>query len=450
MTMSSSVSKVTLNGNGSQTSWPFSFKVWKADDLEVSITSPAGATTVVANWSVVLAPVGGTVTYPTTGDPLPSGSKITIKRSMDFLQDVDLVSGTRWDPEVVETALDQATAERQQLREKLDRAVVVDVASTSTPEALLASVYDARDTAVANAAAAAASAEIAEAAAGSVGFLSASGTLDTGEDVIELPFVYNFELEAVAIYLAGVKQEKSTLTFIDNMHVQVGAPVSAPTVWEAVSVVQSGEGVLTAIRYECLDAQDAAEAAQAGAELAETNAELAQAGAELAQAGAEAAQAAAEAAVVDLAPATETQAGVVELATSEETSGLSDPGRAIVPANLPAGVKAALNTSGDAPMYVCRAWVNFDGSTTPPSIRGSGNVSSVVRNSTGVFTINFETPMPSAGFSVQSDCMRYSDLSYVDVCAIESHNIAAGFTKIRTSGSSTQFNPVVVCVSVFH
>jgi hypothetical protein len=53
----------------------------------------------------------------------------------------------------VETALDQATAERQQLKEKLDRAVVVDIADTTTPEALLEFIYAARDAAVGNGAA---------------------------------------------------------------------------------------------------------------------------------------------------------------------------------------------------------------------------------------------------------------------------------------------------------
>lgn len=33
----------------------------------------------------------------------------------------------------------------------------------------------------------------------------------------------------------------------------------------------------------------------------------------------------------------------------------------------------------------CTAWVNFDGTTTPPTIRDSYNVSQIVRTSTGVF-----------------------------------------------------------------
>ena len=46
-----------------------------------------------------------------------------------------------------------------------------------------------------------------------------------------------------------------------------------------------------------------------------------------------------------------------------------------------------------------RAWVNFDGVTTPPTIRASGNVSSVARNSTGNFTVNFTTALPDADYS---------------------------------------------------
>lgn len=147
MTMSSAVSKVTLNGDGSQTSWPFSFKVWKADDLEVILTSPEGTESVTTDWSVVLAGIGGTLTYPILGDPLPTGWKITIRRSMGFLQEVDLVSGTRWDPEVVETALDQAAAERQQLLEEIRRSVRIGVASTENPENVVAEIFYARQVA---------------------------------------------------------------------------------------------------------------------------------------------------------------------------------------------------------------------------------------------------------------------------------------------------------------
>ena len=41
----------------------------------------------------------------------------------------------------------------------------------------------------------------------------------------------------------------------------------------------------------------------------------------------------------------------------------------------------------------CTAWVNFDGTTTPPTIKNSYNVSSVIRTSAGTYDIYFEKPM---------------------------------------------------------
>ena len=38
-------------------------------------------------------------------------------------------------------------------------------------------------------------------------------------------------------------------------------------------------------------------------------------------------------------------------------------------------IKDVLNAGGSAPIYACRAWVNFNGTGTV-AIRGSGNVSS--------------------------------------------------------------------------
>ncbi len=63
--------------------------------------------------------------------------------------------------------------------------------------------------------------------------------------------------------------------------------------------------------------------------------------------------------------------------------------------NIPS--PAALSTaSGSAPSYSARVWVGFSGST----INASGNVSSVTVNSTGVYTINFTTALPNAGYAV--------------------------------------------------
>jgi len=85
-------------------------------------------------------------------------------------------------------------------------------------------------------------------------------------------------------------------------------------------------------------------------------------------------------------------------------------------------VKAATNASGSAPIYACRAWVNFDGNTSPGTIRASGNVSSVIRNGTGDYTVNFTTAMP--------------DSNYVPMCASIGRNVTRGGYLIgpRSSG----------------
>ena len=66
--------------------------------------------------------------------------------------------------------------------------------------------------------------------------------------------------------------------------------------------------------------------------------------------------------------------------------------------NIEAQVKTATNTTGSAPIYAARAWVNFNGTGTV-AIRASGNVSSITDNGTGDYTVNFATAMPDTNYS---------------------------------------------------
>ena len=52
-----------------------------------------------------------------------------------------------------------------------------------------------------------------------------------------------------------------------------------------------------------------------------------------------------------------------------------------------------------ATAYGCRAWVNFNGTSTV-AIRASGNVSSITDNSTGNYTVNFAVAMPDVNYAV--------------------------------------------------
>lgn len=73
----------------------------------------------------------------------------------------------------------------------------------------------------------------------------------------------------------------------------------------------------------------------------------------------------------------------------------------------PAGQNSELSAPGSAPLFACRAWVNFNGTGTV-AIRASGNVSSITDNGVGNYTINFTTAMPDANFALIANSGDYS------------------------------------------
>jgi hypothetical protein len=78
----------------------------------------------------------------------------------------------------------------------------------------------------------------------------------------------------------------------------------------------------------------------------------------------------------------------------------------------PLRMREGFNASGSAPVYACRAWVNFNGTTSPGTIRASGNVSSVAKGGTGIYTVNFTTAMPDANYVAMTnqDSASYANL----------------------------------------
>ena len=68
---------------------------------------------------------------------------------------------------------------------------------------------------------------------------------------------------------------------------------------------------------------------------------------------------------------------------------------------------ATLDPTGTAPLFACRAWVNFDGTGTV-AIRASGNVSSITDNGAGDYTINFATALPDANYAINTTIGTFS------------------------------------------
>ena len=180
MTISSEVRKAgPYDGNDVTTAFPFSFKVFSADDVVVVLTDPAGIeTTLTGNgtdYSVALnadqdtAP-GGTVNKVSA---LATDYLLTITSSVPNLQPLDLTNQGGFYPKVINAALDRLTILAQQNAEQIGRSVKVPISSSVAPDSLIAQL--AQDAATAADAASSASASE-TAAATSQGAAAGSAT----------------------------------------------------------------------------------------------------------------------------------------------------------------------------------------------------------------------------------------------------------------------------------
>jgi hypothetical protein len=107
--------------------------------------------------------------------------------------------------------------------------------------------------------------------------------------------------------------------------------------------------------------------------------------------------------------------------------------------------------SGTAPLYMCRAWVNFDGTTNTGgfcTIRASGNVTSVTDNSTGNYTINFTTAISDANYSAVFTG-RYSSGQANQGIGIVSQTTSAVRVIMGTPSNNAVQDFDIVCASVF-
>jgi hypothetical protein len=130
------------------------------------------------------------------------------------------------------------------------------------------------------------------------------------------------------------------------------------------------------------------------------------------------------------------------------TTGFTGPGTGITSLSNTT-VAANLNATGSAPMYACRAWVNFNGSGVV-AIRASGNVTSITDNGVGDYTVNFTTAMPDANYSI-TGTSRAQATGAVSAVIVEQHFDTAQTTSavriaVKQGGSFVDSTQVTVNV----
>jgi len=106
---------------------------------------------------------------------------------------------------------------------------------------------------------------------------------------------------------------------------------------------------------------------------------------------------------------------------------------------------------------IAKAWVNFDGTTASPStIRASYNVSSVTKNGTGDYTINFTTALADANYSANGFGSAGGS-NYQIFGGNQGNGYVATASSLRcqfgyvsgTSGSLTNQDPPIACIQIF-
>ena len=82
----------------------------------------------------------------------------------------------------------------------------------------------------------------------------------------------------------------------------------------------------------------------------------------------------------------------------------------------------------------CTAWVNFDGVTTPPTIRDGYNVSQVIRTANGTYDIYFEEPMDNNDYTVSGYVAhKNNDITSTEGRILGSSNKSTNRISIKTS-----------------
>ena len=123
MTVSSITNKQSYNGNGTQSVFAYTFKIFADTDIKVYVGTSLKTLSTHYTLSGVGIAGGGNVTFTAGNFPAAGTGNVTILRSLALTQGVDLVNYGRFDAEVIEAQYDKLTMMVQQLQEQADRTI---------------------------------------------------------------------------------------------------------------------------------------------------------------------------------------------------------------------------------------------------------------------------------------------------------------------------------------
>jgi hypothetical protein len=137
MTISSTTVKNSYNGDGSTTTFSYTFKIFANSDLQVIIRNNTTATetvkTLTTHYTVtgVGSASGGSVIF-TAGNIPASGETVVLRRAVPQTQAIDYIANDPFPAESHEEGLDRAMMTLQQVQEEVTRSIKLSRTNTMT------------------------------------------------------------------------------------------------------------------------------------------------------------------------------------------------------------------------------------------------------------------------------------------------------------------------------
>ncbi|TDY25753.1 hypothetical protein B0G81_6236 [Paraburkholderia sp. BL6665CI2N2] len=142
MTISNTIRKAgPFAGNGITTVFPFTFAIFDKTDVKCVLVNANGTSstlTLDSDFSVSVntdqtgAP-GGSITYPISGNPMPTGYQLVALGDLSYEQPTSITNSGGFYPKIVEQMSDRSTIQIQQLEEIASRAIVMNESEGAAP-----------------------------------------------------------------------------------------------------------------------------------------------------------------------------------------------------------------------------------------------------------------------------------------------------------------------------
>jgi len=325
VTVSSTTNKHSYNGNGSQTVFAYTFKIFVAGDIQVYLNGVLKTINTHYTLSNVGLTGGGNVTFTSGSVPSAATGNVILLRSLALTQGVDLINYGAFDANIIESAYDKLTMMVQQLQEEVSRSIRFS-----------ATVYDGGTQEVSDTVANRAGKVLAYDAAGNISIAAELGDWKANWATNTAFELRDLVLDAATnnVYICVLAHTSGTLS----------SDVSASK-WSLVINASAVAASATTATTKASEAASSATAASNSASTATTQANTATSQASIATTKANTATTKAATATTKASEATSSATAAANSATASANSATAGANSATASANSASSVTSAANTA---------------------------------------------------------------------------------------------------------